>query len=78
MQKETGVAIRGVTLRAFLIGIVLILLNAYWLVQAEFVLWEFNPTYFALAPNVVFSLFWVTGLNLPGRKILSASQPLAR
>ncbi len=64
MQKETGVAIRGVTLRAFLIGIVLILLNAYWLVQAEFVLWEFNPTYFALAPNVVFSLFWVTGLNL--------------
>ena len=53
----------GVTLRAFLIGLLLIPLNAYWVVQSEAVWWGTYLTIVSLFFNVVFTLLILIGLN---------------
>ena len=53
----------GVTLRAFLIGLVLIPLNVYWVVQSEAVWWGTYLTIVSLFFNVTFTLLVLIGLN---------------
>ncbi|MDQ1327750.1 MAG: hypothetical protein QG641_1033, partial [Candidatus Poribacteria bacterium] len=53
----------GVTFRAFLIGLVLIPLNAYWVVQSEAVWWGTYLTIVSLFFNVIFTLLVLIGIN---------------
>lgn len=53
----------GVTLRSLLIGLILIPLNAYWIIQMERVRYSAHPTTLSLFFNTVFILFVMTFLN---------------
>ena len=52
-----------VTFRAFIIGLLLIPINAYWIVQAEAVWWGTYLTIVSLFFNVIFTLLVIVGLN---------------
>ncbi len=54
---------RGVTWRSLLIGLLLLPLNAYWLVQMEVVRYSAHPTTVSLLFNAIFILLIITGLN---------------
>src|SRR5438067_6816543 len=59
---------RSVTARALAIGVPLIWLNAYWLVQMERIRYSAHPTTVSLFFNAVFILLVLTLLNaLAGR-----------
>jgi len=53
----------GVTFRSIIIALLIIPLNAYWIIQMEVVWWGF-PTIITLFFNVVFILLLLTGANL--------------
>jgi Family of unknown function (DUF6785)/Domain of unknown function (DUF6784) len=55
---------RAVTWRSVLVGLVLIPLNAYWLVQMERVRYSAHPTTVSLFFNVVFILLVLQSLNM--------------
>lgn len=59
----------GVTLRAIIIAIAIMPLNAYWIIQMEVVWWGF-PTIVSLFYNVVFILLLLSVSNLLLRKYL--------
>src|SRR5947207_1771056 len=60
---------RAFTWRAFLIGVLLIPVNAYWLVQMERIRYSAHPTTVSLFFNAVFILLALTVLNaLVGRQ----------
>lgn len=51
------------TMKALLLGVILILLNCYWIVSAENrVVWELTD--FSIFPTVLFTLFLVAAVNL--------------
>jgi hypothetical protein len=52
------------TLRSFLISLVLIPLNCYWIIQVEIVWYTGHPTCISLFQNPVFSLLLVTSVSL--------------
>ena len=54
---------RGVTWRSVLIGLLLLPLNAYWLVQMEVVRYSAHPTTVSLLFNAIFILLILHGLN---------------
>ncbi|NLC57985.1 MAG: hypothetical protein GX774_14210 [Armatimonadetes bacterium] len=54
---------RAVTLRAVLIGLILMPVNAYWVIQMEMVRYSAHPTTISLFFNAVFTLLVVTLLN---------------
>lgn len=54
---------RAVTLRAVLLGLLLLPLNAYWLVMMERVRYSAHPTTVSLFFNCIFFLVVLTGLN---------------
>src|ERR687897_305522 len=55
--------LRAVTWRSLLLGLFLIPINAYWLVQMERVRYSAHPTTISLFFNVVFILLVVTLIN---------------
>lgn len=59
----------GITLKALLLGIALIPINCYWLVQMEQIRYSGHSTLFSLFFNVVFSVFVLLLLSLPFRKL---------
>ena len=59
---------KGVTLRSVVIALVLIIPNTYWSIQRGMV-WGGPPATLSLLYNVVLTLFVLTLLNLPLRKI---------
>ena len=59
---------RGVTLRAFLLGSLLVPLNCFWVIRMERVSFGPYPSTVSLFANVVFSLFVLVGLNAPLRR----------
>ena len=59
----------GVTWRAVLIGIILIPLNSYWVVQMESVYYSAHSTLFSLLFNAVFTLLVLIALNIPLKKL---------
>ena len=61
---------KGVTWRAILIGLILIPPNSYWVAQRSIV-WGGSPTYMSVFYNVVFSLAFLTFLNIAARKLLN-------
>lgn len=63
---QTG---RGVTLRAVLLGCLLIPLNAFWIVRLERVMFGPYPSTISLFANVVFTLFLLVGLNAVCKRI---------
>ncbi|MBM3214098.1 hypothetical protein FJZ36_04205 [Candidatus Poribacteria bacterium] len=64
MAKQAVRRTSGVTARSFVLGIVLIPVNVYWIIYAEMVWWGLFPTTMSLFFNVVFTLFILTLLNL--------------
>lgn len=60
----------GVTWRAILIGLVLIPLNSYWVVQMESICGTGQSTLFTLLFNVVFTILVLIILNAPIKKLL--------
>lgn len=54
---------RGVTIRAMLLGSLLIPFNAFWIVRLERVMFGPYPSTISLFANVVFVLFLLVGLN---------------
>ena len=54
---------KSVTFRAVLLGLLLIPLNAYWVVQMERVRYSAHPTTVSLFFNCIFILVVLTGLN---------------
>lgn len=68
---------RSVTPRALLLGLVLLPLNAYWIVEMEFQRFSAHPTTVSLFFNCIFFLVLLTGLNsLVGKfKNILAIQP---
>lgn len=59
----------GVTLRAVIIALLIMPLNAYWIIQMEVVWWGF-PTIITLFFNVVFILLILTGINFALKKYI--------
>ncbi len=59
---------KGVTLRSVVIALVLIIPNTYWSIQRGMI-WGSPPATLSLLYNVVFTLFVLTLLNLPLRRI---------
>ena len=59
----------GITLKALLLGIALIPINCYWLVQMEIIRYSVYSTLYSLFFNVVFSIFVVLLLSIPLRKL---------
>jgi hypothetical protein len=60
---------RGVTWRSLLVAIILMPLNAYWLVQMEIVRYSAHPTTISLLFNVVFIILVLTVANLGLRRL---------
>jgi hypothetical protein len=54
---------RGITLRAMVLGALLVPLNAFWVIQLERVMFGPYPSTISLFANVVFVLFLLVGLN---------------
>lgn len=52
------------TLRSFLIALILIPLNCYWIIQVEIVWYSGHPTCISLFQNPVFSLLFVASISL--------------
>lgn len=67
---------RAFTLKAFLVALVLIPLNCYWIIQVEIIWYSGHPTCISLFQNAVFSLLMVSVFNIFLRrfKILNFSQ----
>ena len=59
----------SVTLRSLIIGVILIVVNCYWVIGMEVVYGLGWVTIFSLFVNVAFSLFLLGLLNLPLRKL---------
>jgi hypothetical protein len=59
-----GPGARGVTMRAILLGALLIPINAFWIVRLEKVLFGPYPSTISLFANIVFLLFLFVGGNL--------------
>ncbi|MBM3239636.1 hypothetical protein FJZ31_25390 [Candidatus Poribacteria bacterium] len=59
----------GITLKTLLLGIALIPINCYWLVQMEIIRYSAHSTLYSLFFNVVFSVFVLFSLNLLLRKL---------
>jgi hypothetical protein len=68
MLKDDGKS--GVTLRAILIGILLIPANAYWVTKSEVVWASIHATVLSIFFNVIFTLFALSLLNLILRKLV--------
>ncbi len=66
-QKESFSLVRyakhGLTLRAVLIGFLLMPINAYWIIQMELVKYSGHPTTFSLFFNCIFTLLVLVGIN---------------
>jgi len=62
---------QSVTWRAVLIGIILIPLNSYWIIQMESVYYSAHSTLFSLFFNVVFTLLILMLLNVLLKKLSS-------
>ena len=60
---DTPTKQRSVTLRAILLGLLLIPLNAYWVVQMERVRYSAHPTTVSLFFNCIFILVVLAGIN---------------
>lgn len=60
---------RGVTFRSVLLALILLPLNAYWVVQMEVVRYSAHPTTISLFFNAVFVLLVLTVLNIGVRRI---------
>ncbi len=65
MQKNSSIF----TLKSVIIGIVLIPINYYWIIQMEVLRWSF-PTYIVPFYNAIFSLLVLVSLNLIFKKFL--------
>ena len=61
----------GVTWRAVLIGIILIPLNSYWIIQMESVYYSAHSTTYSLLFNAIFTLLILIVLNIPLKKLFS-------
>ena len=59
----------GVTWRGVLIGLLLIPLNSYWVIQMESIFMTGYPTLFTLLFNVVLTLLILIALNAPLKKL---------
>ena len=70
-----GRRLSGITWRSILISLLIIPLNAYWVVQMEIIRYTAHPTTISLLFNAVFILLVLTGLNAlygwrrPGRQL---------
>jgi hypothetical protein len=62
---------KSVTWRAVLIGLILIPINSYWIVQMEAVYYSAHSTTFSLLFNAIFTLLILILLNIPLRKLYS-------
>ena len=60
---------RGVTFRSVLLALILLPLNAYWVVQMEVVRYSAHPTTISLFFNAVFVLLVLTVLNIGVRRV---------
>lgn len=69
MMQARGQA-KGVTFRAIILGLLLIPFNSYWIAQRSIV-WEGSPTYMSIFYNVVFSVAFLTILNLAAKRLVS-------
>jgi len=63
MQKIQEYSSSGVTLRSLIIGLILIPLNCYWVVQSEAVWWGTYLTIVSLFFNVTFNMLVLVGIN---------------
>lgn len=64
LSQETPKHARAVTFRAVLIGLILMPVNAYWVVQMEAIRYSAHPTTISLFFNAIFTLVVLAGLNL--------------
>ena len=60
---------KAVTWRVYILGLLLIPINCYWIIQMEVVRYSGHPTTVSLLFNVVFVLFLMTPFNLLLRKL---------
>jgi len=70
MTKNKNNSEKSVTWRVYVLGLLLIPINCYWIIQMEVVRYSGHPTTISLLFNAVFSLFLLTLLNLLLRKLL--------
>ncbi|MBM3235747.1 hypothetical protein FJZ31_05565 [Candidatus Poribacteria bacterium] len=71
MSVDASNHVTGVTWRAVLIGLILIPINSYWIVQMEAVYYSAHSTTFALLFNAIFTLLILIVLNIPLKKLFS-------
>jgi hypothetical protein len=69
MPADTSKRKADVTWRAVLIGLLLIPLNSYWIMQMEAVYYSAHSTLMALFFNVICNLLVLLALNIPLRKL---------
>lgn len=71
MRKRFSDAKSGVTLRAIVLGLLLIPANAYWIAKAEIVWATIHATVLSIFFNVIFSLFFLSVLNIGLKRFFS-------
>ncbi|MGQ9608537.1 MAG: DUF6785 family protein [bacterium] len=71
MRKRSSDAKSGVTLRAIVLGLLLIPANAYWIAKAEIVWATIHATVLSIFFNVIFSLFFLSVLNIGLKRFFS-------
>jgi hypothetical protein len=62
-SSRPGRRLSGITWRSILISLLIIPLNAYWVVQMEIIRYTAHPTTISLFFNVIFILLLLTGAN---------------
>ena len=74
-EVEASAKLRGITWRSLLVGLLLVVPNAYWITVVEVRWYTLDGTSLPLFITPVFFLFWLVLLNIGVRRILPRLAP---
>src|SRR5437868_7289498 len=72
---EKSAKLRGITWRSLLIGLLLVIPNAYWITVVEVRWYTLDGTSLPLFITPIFFLFWLVMLNIAVRRLLPRAAP---
>lgn len=72
---ETSAKLRGITWRSLLIGLLLVIPNAYWITVVEVRWYTLDGTSLPLFITPIFFLFWLALLNIGVRRLMPRLAP---
>lgn len=70
MRESSSFSKSDITLRAVMIGIILIPANAYWITKSEVILATTHATTLSLFFNVIFMIFFLSMINMFIKKVI--------